>query len=121
MESKKRKYNEISKITLSISKIDYLKCDMCGCCVYNYQWCTSPYVYCSRDCYELIVLCNKNGYLDEKIGVKRVKSEDDLMLCDEEGQNKLFCSICGTMHSEKDRKWCEAVEEYERQESFASI
>ena len=35
--------------------------------------------------------------------------------------DQIFCSICETIHSEKDRGWCESVEAYERQQSWGSV
>ena len=79
METKKRKYNEISKHNLNIKKIDYLPCDICNRNVYHYRLCTSPYVYCSYDCFSILVLSFKNDYLDVKtwVDMKRTKSEED--------------------------------------------
>ena len=111
METKKRKSNEIGKLELSIVIPSFLECMLCGKHVYNYRWCTSPYIYCSYDCLALLILSHKNGYLDTK---------DDIMMFDDE-QDKILCSICSTIHSEKDRKWCEAVEDFERQMSWDSV
>ena len=84
METKKRKYNEISKHNLSINKLDYLPCEICKCRVYHYKFCTIPYVYCSYDCYAILALSLKNDYLDVKtwVDMKRTKSEEDLMKLD---------------------------------------
>ena len=62
MESKKRKYDCIMTENLTISKVPFLPCDICHSRVYNYRFCTSPFVYCSYDCYALLVLSNKNGW-----------------------------------------------------------
>jgi len=113
MESKKRKYDCIMNENLTISKVHFLPCDICHRRVYNYRFCTSPFVYCSYDCCALLVLSNKNGYLD----MKRVKSEENIMKLDDQ----IFCSICETIHSEKNRGWCEAADKYERESSFASV
>ena len=78
--------------------------------------CTKPHTYCSRDCYEVLILSQKNDFIDVR-ELKRVKSEENLMKLDDQ----IFCSICETIHSEKDRGWCEAAEKYERESSFASI
>ena len=64
MENKKRKYNEISKPELNICIPSFLDCMICGKHVYNYRWCTSQFVYCSYDCFALLILSHKNGYLD---------------------------------------------------------
>ena len=97
METKKRKYNEISKHNLSIKKVEYLPCEICKCKVYHYKFCTIPYVYCSYDCYAILALSLKNDYLDVQLAqgassrssafaedvktwvdMKRTKSEEDL-------------------------------------------
>ena len=85
MESKKRKYNEISKANLSIKKVDHLPCDICKTRVYDYRFCTSPHVYCSYDCYSILALSSKNDYLDVKtfIEMRKSKSDEDLMKLDE--------------------------------------
>ena len=106
---KKRKLSEINKPT-------YLLCDKCNTPVYNYEMCKKLDTYCSRDCCEVLVLSQKNDFIDVK-ELKRVKSEENLMKLDDQ----IFCSICETIHSEKDRGWCEAAEKYERESSFASI
>ena len=108
----KRKLSEIS-----ITVPSFLKCEICNLPVYNYELCTQPYTYCSMDCLEVLILSQKNDYLHS---LKKVKSEDHLMIVDVE-QTKMFCSICETMHTEKDRKWCDAVDEYERQMSWDSV
>ena len=105
---KKRKLSEINTPT-------YLLCDVCYTPVYNYEMCTKPHTYCSRDCYEVLVLSQKNDFIDVK-DLKRVKSEENLMKLDQ-----FFCGSCETIHSEKDIGWCESVEAYERQQSFGSI
>jgi len=110
----KRKFSEISKP-------EYLLCDICSTPVYNYEECTQPFTYCSRECYEVLVLSQKNDYLDVQDKIKRVKSEEDLMSIDINDPDKMFCSICSTVHSVADRRWCEAVEEYERQASYGSV
>ena len=69
------------------------------------------------DCLEVLILSQKNDYLHS---LKKVKSEENLMVFDDE-HDKIFCSICGTLHSEKDRKWCQIAEEYERQMSWDSV
>ena len=105
---KKRKLSDINKPT-------YLLCDICNTPVYNYEMCTKPHTYCSRDCYEVLVLSQKNDYIDVK-DLKRVKSEENIMKLDDQ----FFCSICETIHSEKDRGWCESVEKYEKESSWDS-
>ena len=82
----KRKYNEINN-ELTIKKVKYLKCDICGVKVYSYQLCTSPYVYCSIDCLSVIILSEQNRMLHENenntFEMKRVNTKDDLMEQDE--------------------------------------
>ncbi len=68
--TKKRKFDEI-KVP------DYLPCDICKNPVYNYRFMTAPFVYCSRDCLELLVLSFKNDYLDVK-PIQRAYGTDDL-------------------------------------------
>lgn len=77
METKKRKYSEISKPNLTTSKIEYLECDVCKCKVCDYRFCTSPNVYCSYDCYAILALSSRNVYLDTNtfVEMKRTKSE----------------------------------------------
>ena len=69
----KRKFNDITKQmnckseykrTLTIKKTDTLPCEICNDPVKNYRECISPYVYCSYDCLSIIILSNKNDYLD---------------------------------------------------------
>ena len=62
-----------------------LPCQICGIPVKEYAKCTSPYVYCSLDCLEVIVLSEKNDYLDECSNktFKKVQSEDDLTIYDD--------------------------------------
>ena len=78
----KRKFIDITKQmnckteykkTLRIKKIDTLPCEICHDPVKNYRECISPYVYCSYDCLSIIILSNKNDYLD---------TDDDLMIFD---------------------------------------
>ena len=129
--------NEISKANLSIKKIEYLPCCICKCNVYNYQLCNSPHVYCSYDCYSILALSYKNSSLDEVVpqertfghspasvkswvDMKRTLTFENLMTLDENPDN-IQCSICDTVHSEKDKWWCEAVEKYERESSWDSL
>ena len=74
----KRKYSEITK-ELVIKPVEYLVCEICGNKVINYHLRTKPHVYCSLDSYSVLMLSKKNGYLDEKATVPRIKSQDDLM------------------------------------------
>ena len=84
METKKRKYNDISKPNLTIKKVEYLPCDICKCNVYDFRFCTSPHVYCSYDCFAILALSCKNDFLNVKtfVEMERTKSEEDLMNLD---------------------------------------
>ena len=106
------------KKQLRVYKPAFLNCEVCSKPVQNYEQCIIPYTYCCYDCYSILCLSAKNDYLDVK-DLKRVNSEENLMKLDDE--NQIFCIICGTIHSEKDRRWCEAVDAYERQQSFGSV
>ena len=59
----KRLHSQINKLT--IYKPKFLKCEVCGKRIYNYEKCISPYVYCSYDCLSILVLADKNSYMDE--------------------------------------------------------
>ena len=61
----KRKYSEIHN-ELTIKKPKYLPCDTCKRRTYNYEMCTSQYVYCSIDCLSIIILSNQNSMWHEK-------------------------------------------------------
>ncbi len=77
----KRTYSNMDK-PLKIKRPKFLKCDVCGKRVYNYELCTKPYTYCSIDCISLLILSNKNGFLHEEspnFEMKRVESHDNLM------------------------------------------
>ena len=79
----KRKLDDINN-ELTIKKLKYLKCDVCGVKVYNYEMCTSPYVYCSIDGLSIITLSEQNRMLHEgeedfNSTMKRVEKQDDLM------------------------------------------
>jgi len=78
----KRKFSDMNKIEtkkeMRISKPDYLLCEICGNRCYNYELCFSPYIYCSRACYEVLFLSKQTTYFHEK-PIKRTYSKDDLM------------------------------------------
>ena len=57
----KRKYNEINLVIYSPA---WLPCDICNKKVYNHKLCTKPYTYCSRECVEVLILSQKNDYID---------------------------------------------------------
>ncbi len=73
----KRKFSEIDN-ELKIILPTFLLCDICSKKIYNYQLCTNPYTYCSVDCLEILVLSQKNDYLDTH-NMKKVKIFEDLM------------------------------------------
>ena len=82
----KRKYSEISKPPLTVYKPSTLPCDVCQVPV-RYEFCPGSCVYCSMDCYEVIYLSKKTGFLHEKDDkdlstIKKSKSFDDLMKLD---------------------------------------
>ena len=76
----KRKFSQINN-ELVIQPIPYLKCEVCKRKVYTYQVCTGNHIYCSEDCYEVLILSKKNGYLDEKTQ-KQPFDEIELMIID---------------------------------------
>ena len=55
-----------SKDGLTISPIPFLKCECCGKSVLDYQLCNGNMIYCSIDCQDVLILSQKNGYLDQK-------------------------------------------------------
>ena len=90
----KRTYSDIGK-ELSVHKPKFLPCDICIKRVYNYEMCTSPYVYCRDHCLGILILSQENGMLHQNIpdfNIKRVKSEDDLMIIEEEDMKEYINS-----------------------------
>ena len=91
---KKRKFDKINDITktmnikcenkrinLSINIPDKLPCMICGIDVYNYKMCMYHLVYCGYDCFSILMLSNKRGYLHEKdTDISFNDTDDDLML-----------------------------------------
>ena len=71
---RKRKYSDINK-DLTIKAPFYLLCKICSKKVYGFELCTSPFTYCSSDCLEVLILSQKNDYLDTKD--KNDKMEED--------------------------------------------
>ena len=69
---KKRKFSDIISCfhgtakNLKIQPIDYLLCTICNKRIYDYRLHNKDYICCSYDCYSILYLKNKNGYLDEK-------------------------------------------------------
>ena len=71
---KKRKFIDITEQMnckteykhLRIQKILSLPCEICQnpVPVENFNMCISGHVYCSEDCFEIILLSYKNDYLD---------------------------------------------------------
>ena len=60
LEDKHEKEPKKAK-TLRIENVLFLPCDICQNPVYDYSLCISPHVYCSVECFEIIVLkyfCN---------------------------------------------------------------
>ena len=59
---KKRKRSNIKKyIPSPLKKIEYLKCDICHCKVYEYKQCQNNWIYCSYDCLSVLFL----NYINE--------------------------------------------------------
>ena len=58
--SKKRKLRETPQgqatRNLSIDTNFYLYCDICNEVVINYKYCIGYYIYCSLECYSILVL-----------------------------------------------------------------
>ena len=50
---------------LIISPVLFLKCECCGKSVMEYKLCGGNMIYCSIDCQEVLILSQKNGYLDQ--------------------------------------------------------
>ena len=90
----KRLHSEMNT-ELKIHKPRYLPCDVCGEKVFQYEKCTSPYVYCSIDCVAILILSQQNGMIDENVPenntfkIKRVNSQDDLMEIEEEDKHSV--------------------------------
>ena len=87
---KKRKRNILEQLNVTVVIPEYILCECCKNKVYNYKLCQSDMIYCSRACYEVLVLSRQNKFLDEK-PIKRSVSDEDLsmweetyMSCDEE-------------------------------------
>ena len=55
-----------TKNNLTISPILFLTCECCGKSVMEYKLCGGNMIYCSIDCQEVLILSQKNGYLDQK-------------------------------------------------------
>ena len=96
----KRKFSQINNC-MTIKKVKYLLCEICSKKVYTssryrpqaepevytYQQCQGNYIYCSQDCLEILVLSNKNDYIDVKSKVnsfKRSEKSDNLMELDDD-------------------------------------
>ena len=84
---KKRKRNILEEMKVTVIVPNFLLCDCCKTAVYNYQLCQSDIIYCSRACYEVLMLSKQNRYLDEK-PIKRSGSNEDLAMWDE---NDMSC------------------------------
>lgn len=62
------------KPKLYIKNVDMLPCDICKT-MCNYKFCLYPHVYCSEDCYDIILLRTLNNAQHQKFD-----DEEDLML-----------------------------------------
>ena len=73
---------ENRKVRLNINIPEKLPCMICGIDVFNYKMCMYHLVYCSYDCFSILMLSNKQGYLHEKdTNISFNDSDDDdLML-----------------------------------------
>ena len=58
--------NNIQKKVLKLVPVTVLKCDISGDDVTDFQQCVGQQIYCSYDCYAIIMLSLKRNYLDEK-------------------------------------------------------
>ena len=66
-KSSKKRNRDCSKYEqLTIAPIKWLPCNICNRRVYHYRECTSQYVYCSYDCFSILMLSMKNDYLHSK-------------------------------------------------------
>ena len=90
---------------MEISNPQFLLCDICSTPVYNYELCTQPHTYCSRECYEELVLSQKNDYLDVPHKMKKV----DQMCEDETKSNDSWDSI---YHAEEYAEMFHTVSDY---------
>ena len=61
---------------MEISNPQYLLCDICSTPVYNYELCTQPNAYCSRECYKVSVLSQKQDYLHVQDKMKKADNND---------------------------------------------
>ena len=74
---------ENRKVILNINIPEKLPCMICGIGVFNYKMCMYHLVYCSYDCFSILMLPNKQGYLHEKKYTNisfNDSDDDDLML-----------------------------------------
>ena len=70
-----------SKI-LKLVPVTVLKCDVWGDDVMDFQQCVGQQIYCSYDCYAIIMLSLKRNFLDAKDG-KKSFDENELMILEE--------------------------------------
>ena len=76
----KRLHSEIDS-KLKIHKPRWLPCDVCKEKVFSYHLCTSPFIFCSMDCLEILVLSQKNGMLHEdNKDFNKIKYEESVHL-----------------------------------------
>ena len=71
--------NKISKLV----PITVLKCDVCNNDVIDFHQCIGTQIYCSYNCYAILMLSLKRSFLDER-NIKNTFEEDenDEMLLD---------------------------------------
>ena len=82
----KRKFSQINNC-ITIKRVKYLLCEICSKKFYTYQQFLGYYIYCSQDCLEILVLSNKNDYIDVKSkenSFKRSEKSDNLMDLDDD-------------------------------------
>ena len=60
--SKKRKRSVEINLPPPLKKIEYLKCGICHCKVYEYKQCQNNRIYCSYDCLCVLFLNYINEY-----------------------------------------------------------
>ena len=64
--SKKRKRDCSIYEKMTLAPIKWLPCNICQRRVYHYRECTGQYVYCSYDCFAILMLSMKNDYLHSR-------------------------------------------------------
>ena len=82
----KRKFSQINNC-ITIKKVKCLLCEIRSKKVYIFQQCKGNYIYCSQNCLEILVLSNKNDYIDVELkdnSFKRSEKSDNLMDLDDD-------------------------------------